>query len=116
MKLFTIIANDPPYGTEKTWNALRLAEALLATGAKINVFLLGDAVSAGKKGQSVPKGYYNLEEMLKKLKEKGVTIKTCGTCISARGIKDEELAEGVERGKMMDLARWCVESDEVLTF
>lgn len=71
MKTFTIVVNDPPYGTERSWNALRLAEALLVGGAQVRIFLLGDAVSAAKRGQATPQGYYNLEQMLRKVIEKG---------------------------------------------
>jgi sulfur relay (sulfurtransferase) complex TusBCD TusD component (DsrE family) len=44
MKVLFII-NDPPYGTERCYNALRLAGALLksATESRITVFLMADA-------------------------------------------------------------------------
>jgi sulfur relay (sulfurtransferase) complex TusBCD TusD component (DsrE family) len=34
----------------------------------------------------------------------------------SRGIKSEELLEGVEVGKMLDLASWTRESQKVITF
>lgn len=39
----TIIINDPPYGTERAWNALRLALASSSAAVKsnVNIFLLG---------------------------------------------------------------------------
>ncbi len=40
--------NDPPYGTERSYNGLRLAGAL-------KVFLLGDAVACGKRAKRRPK-------------------------------------------------------------
>ncbi len=117
MKTYTVIVNDPPYGTEKAWNALRLARTLLTgEGAKVNLFLLGDSVSAAKQGQGVPPGYYNLEEMLSGLVKLNVPVKACGTCIKARGLKPEELLPGVEVGAMTQLAAWVKESDSVLTF
>jgi len=50
--LFTI--NDPPYGTERAYNALRLAHALVRkdSAADITVFLMADAVLSAKGGQS----------------------------------------------------------------
>ena len=116
MGTVTMVLNDAPYGIEKAWNALRLASALLVSGEKINIFLLGDAVVAAKAGQETPKGYYNLGEMIKDILSKGGTIKACGTCIKARGIKAEELVEGVQVGRMIELANWVKESDKVLTF
>jgi len=45
------IINDPPYGTERLYNGLRLAHALLKREGDICVFLLGDAVSGVNKSQ-----------------------------------------------------------------
>ncbi len=114
----TIIVNDAPYGLERAWNALRLASAT-ASGAvesEVNVFLLGDAVSIAKRGQRPPSGYYNLESMLADLIEKGVTVKACGSCLSARGLDIKDLVEGVEKGSMMGLSEWIRESRNVISF
>lgn len=60
------ILNDPPYGTERSFNALRLAGALSKReGEEVKLFLMGDAASCAKAHQEVPQGYYNLEVMLK---------------------------------------------------
>ena len=113
-----IVINDAPYGSEKAWNALRLANASATAeiGMKVRVFLMGDAVSAAKKGQSTSEGYYNLEKMLGDITAKGAEVKACGTCMKARGITDAELVEGVQRGTMMILAGWVKDSDRVATF
>ena len=52
------ILNDPPYGTERGYNALRLANALAKkdTAIAVTVFLMADAVSDAKKGQKTPDG------------------------------------------------------------
>jgi uncharacterized protein involved in oxidation of intracellular sulfur len=47
---------------------------------------------------------------------KGGDIGACGTCAAARGIKDLELIEGVEVGKMGDLSAWIVDSERVVSF
>ncbi|HWP93056.1 MAG TPA: DsrE family protein [Thermodesulfobacteriota bacterium] len=116
MGIVTMVLNDAPYGIEKAWNALRLAGALLVSEEKVNIFLLGDAVVSAKSGQETPKGYYNLAEMIKDVLSKGGIVKACRTCIKARGIKAEELVEGVQVGRMLELANWVKESDKVLTF
>jgi uncharacterized protein involved in oxidation of intracellular sulfur len=52
------ILNDPPYGTERSYNALRLAGALSRReGEEVKIFLIGDAASCAKKDQKVPPGY-----------------------------------------------------------
>lgn len=112
----TIIANEPPYDTERTWNALRLADALLAKDVSVNVFLMGGAVVAAKKGQRVPTGYYNLEQMTGSLIEKGARFKLCGTCCKSRGLVQDELVEGTEISGMLYLAEWTKESDKVISF
>lgn len=114
----TIIVNDAPYGVERAWNALRLASASIsgAVRSEVNIFLLGDAVSIAKRGQKTPRGYYNLESMLVGLIEKGVTVKACGSCLSARGLEIKDLVEGVGKGSMMILSEWVKESRNVLSF
>jgi len=76
MDRITIILNDPPYGTEKAYNALRYASALVASGVSVNLFLLADGVTAAKRGQKTPTGYYNVRDMLQDLIAKGVKVKT----------------------------------------
>jgi len=118
METLTVILTGPPYGDEKTWNALRLAGALASTAreVKLNIFLLGDAVSTAKKGQKPPQGYYNLESMLEGLIERKANVLACGTCLKARGLEQSELIEGVQVGTMIQLANWVIESQKVLQF
>ena len=96
---FLFILNDPPYGTERTYNGLRLAGNLLAKveGAAVSVFLMGDAVLTAKARQQTPNGYYNLERMLKSLLTRGGQVFLCGTCMDARGITEQEVAPGARR-------------------
>ena len=83
---------------------------------KVRLFLMGDSVTSAKKDQNTPVGYYNMEKMLRALLMKGVEVKTCGSCIDARGLKIEELVDGVERGTMKILATWVKEADKVVCF
>lgn len=112
------IINDAPYGSEKAYNAFRLALALQKeqAGVDIRIFLMADAVACGLPGQKTPDGYYNLERMLKGLINKGAQIKACGTCADARGLRDLTFVEGVEISTMSQLAQWVIAADKVLTF
>lgn len=76
MQQITMILNDPPYGTEKAYNALRYASALVASSVSVNLFLLADGTAAAKRAQKTPTGYYNLADMLSDLIAKGVKVKT----------------------------------------
>ena len=72
-----IILNDPPYGTERSYNGMRLANALSkGEEDEVRVFLIGDAVVCAKRGQQTPNGFYNLERMLKVASRQGVAIGT----------------------------------------
>jgi uncharacterized protein involved in oxidation of intracellular sulfur len=78
------ILNDPPYGTERSYNALRLAGALSKRdGEDVKVFLIGDAASCAKQDQKVPQGYYNTEVMLRNVGQHGGEIGVCGTCMQS---------------------------------
>ncbi len=112
----TIVLQDAPYGSEMVWNALRLSQALLSTDTKVRIFLYADSVTAAKKGQNPPKGFYSIGDMLKALIERGVEVRSCLTCTSARGLTQDDFIEGALVGKTLDLARWVAEGGQVLTF
>ena len=112
------IINDAPYGTEKAYNALRMAMTLQKEheGVDVRIFLMADAVTCALPGQNTPQGYYNVERMLKAVIHRGGQVKACGTCCDARGLKAVPLLEGVEISTMSELCQWTVAADKVLTF
>ena len=111
------ILNDAPYGTERSYNALRLAGALSKReGAEIKLFLIGDGAACAKGKQKVPAGYYNIEVMLKAVTRNKAEIGICSTCMDARGIADAELMEGARRSSLEELVDWTLWADKVLTF
>lgn len=110
------VLNDPPYGTERSYNALRLAGSLSKTGEEVLVFLIGDAAACAKSGQRVPNGYYNLERMLTVVSQNKGTIGVCGSCMDARGIAEDALARGTRRSSMEELTKWTASADKVLVF
>ena len=108
------ILNDPPYGTERSYNALRLASSLSKReGEEVKAFLLGDAASCAKK---VPQGYYNTELMLRSVGRRGGEIGVCGTCMDARGIADAELTDTTHRRTIEELTNWVQWADRTLVF
>ena len=112
------IVNDPPYGTERGYNALRLAHNLLKQDAEasVTVFLMADAVLAAKAGQKTPDGYYNMERMLKRVIVGKGQVLLCGTCMDARGIGDGDIMAGARRSTMDELGAATIEADKVLVF
>ena len=112
------ILNDPPYGTERTYNGLRLATNLCKKdeSAEVTVFLMADAVFTAKAGQTTPNGYYNLERMLQVLLKKGASVFLCGSCMDARGLKEEELLEGCKRSTLDELTEASIATEKVFVF
>ncbi len=112
-----LILNDPPYGTERSYNALRLATALAKTeGTAMRVFLMADAVWCARPGQATPEGMYNIERMLRGLVGRGVEVSACGTCMDARGLPEQDLLQGVSRSSMAALAESTLWADRTLVF
>lgn len=90
-----LILNDPPYGTERSFNGLRLAGALaIRDDTDVRVFLIGDAVGCAVGNQVVPNGYYHLDRMIESAARHGADVGCCGTCLDARGLPDELLVKG----------------------
>ncbi|MBI4408468.1 MAG: DsrE family protein [Gemmatimonadetes bacterium] len=112
-----LVVNDPPYGSERCYNALRLAISLKKREAdEVRVFLMGDAASCAKAGQKLAEGYYHLERMLKILSVKGGEIGVCGSCMDARGLRDEDLGVGPRRSSLDELTDWTRWADKVMVF
>lgn len=116
MKLL-ISLNDGPYGSERSYNGLRLAGSLAKQdGIEVKVFLAGDAAVCAKSGQKVPQGYYNVQSMLAVVTRRGGKVGVCGTCMDARGITETELAEGTHRSSLDEWTAWTIEADKTLVF
>lgn len=113
-----LILNDPPYGTERSFNGLRMAHALAKNDpeAEITVFLMADAVVCAKAGQKTPDGYYNHERMLGRVLSAKGSVLMCGTCMDARGLRAEDMVEGTARSTMDELAQATLTADKVLVF
>jgi len=111
------ILNDAPYGTERSYNGLRLAGSLSrAEGEEVKVFLMGDAAACAKGGQKVPEGFYNIQLMLGRVMRNKGEVGVCGTCMDARGIADSELADGARKSTLAELTSWTQWADKVIVF
>jgi uncharacterized protein involved in oxidation of intracellular sulfur len=112
-----VILNDAPYGSERTYNGLRLANSLVKQpGVELKLFLIGDAAACAKSGQKVPSGYYNVQTMLGVTAKNGGRIGVCGSCMDARGMGEADLVEGASRSSLDELTTWSLEADTVFTF
>jgi sulfur relay (sulfurtransferase) complex TusBCD TusD component (DsrE family) len=110
-----LVVSTPPYGSEGPYNALRLAEALLTRDEVVDVFLLGDAVHAARRGQQ-PSGGASVELQLLGALERGARVTLCGTCCASRGLGAEDAIDGVRIGTIHELAEAIVRADRVVSF
>ena len=111
------ILNDAPYGSERSYNGVRLAGSLSKLdGEEVRLFLMGDAAACAKGGQKVPEGFYNLQLMLGRVARNRGAIGVCGTCMDARGIAESELMEGSHKSTLAELTTWTQWADKVLVF
>ena len=113
-----LILNDPPYGTERSYNGLRMAHALAKhdSEGQVTIFLMADAVACARRGQKTPDGYYNLERMLRRVVSAGGRVLLCGTCMDARGMTGDDVIDGAARSTMGELAEATLAADRVLVF
>lgn len=118
MQHVLIIVNDAPYGSEKLFNALRLAIQLNEQEGKlvkVSLFLLSDAVTAILPKQSPNEGY-NIQQMLEIVIAQNSQVKFCGSCVQARGLSGLDVIEGCEFATMDDLAQWVIMADKTISF
>ncbi|MBN1301028.1 MAG: DsrE family protein [Melioribacteraceae bacterium] len=119
MQKILIVINDAPYGTEKAYNALRMAMTLQkehGDNVEVKIFLLADAVFCGLPNQNTPNGFYNIERMLKSVIHNGAEVRSCGGCSEARGIDKLVFIEGVKLSNMKEFAQYTVDCDKIFTF
>ena len=114
--MVTIILNEPPYGTEKSYNGLRLATSLQKREEKVSLFLMADSAFCALKNQETPNGYYNIGRMIRQFLNKGGQISACGSCMEARGLTTNNFIEGVVKGNMEQLTDWVLQSEKVINY
>jgi uncharacterized protein involved in oxidation of intracellular sulfur len=112
-----LVLHDPAYGSERSYNGLRLANALAERdGEQVRIFLLGDAVTCALAGQKTPNGYYNLERMLAAAIHHGAEVGLCGSCMRARAIHEDQLVGGARHATLDEFTDWMLWADKVITF
>lgn len=111
------ILNDQPYGTERSYNALRLARnAVKDDSVELKIFLFGDAAACALPDQKTPDGYYNIHRMLRDAIRRGAEVGVCGACLDARGLQNIVLAEGANRSTLDAVTEWTLWADKVIVF
>lgn len=114
-RALTIVLAGAPYGTERAFQALRLAEAALERGHRVNLFATGDGTYAALSGQS-PAGLPNIGEQLRALIERGLRVELCGSCLRFRGLAADRLVPGARPGSLKRLGGMLQEAGIVVSF
>jgi tRNA 2-thiouridine synthesizing protein D len=112
-KTFTITIGDGQYTKERPYTMLRFAYTALLEGHNVNIFLVEEGIWVGKKNQD-PTTYDNVGKWLKNVIEEGARILSCGVCMKARGMSDDELMEGISKTTMHGFLEMCEEADNII--
>ena len=113
-KTLTIFLSAAPYAGESASTAMRLAQAALDAGHRVNLFASADAVYGFTQGHRA-KGLPDAEAGFRLLMERGQHVELCGSCLTIRGLRQEHLLPGAAPSSMAKLFRLTRESDVVLT-
>ncbi len=124
MATLTIALMDSPYESGTTTTALRIIDAAVRKGHRVNVFAYEGAVNLTMadqkphpnpvKGTSVEDQHHptTSEWVAGVLKTELVDWINCGLCVDERGAGN--WIEGARRGGPADLFKWTNESDNTL--
>jgi tRNA 2-thiouridine synthesizing protein D len=112
-KTFTVVIVDGAYTSERPYTMLRFAYTALLEGHKINIFLVEDGIFVGKKNQD-PATYDNVGKWMADVIEEGANVKSCGVCMKARGISEDELMDGISKTTMHGFVEMCEKADQIL--
>ncbi|MDO9536986.1 MAG: DsrE family protein [Thermoplasmata archaeon] len=113
-KTLSILLLRGPYVSEYAEIASKLALTARKKGYKVNMFLYLDGVWLQHiKGF---KDFSNPGDWLKRAVRKGVTVRACERCSSARDLTPDDTIKGIEQSGLYSFVDMLAESDRVLTF
>jgi tRNA 2-thiouridine synthesizing protein D len=95
--------------------AVKLCDAAVKKGHKVDFWLSGNATMLSKQGQKAFKDYSHLEKTVKELLATGnFQITACEACAEARGYHKEDTLEGCKRHSMDWYLASTFDADRVL--
>jgi tRNA 2-thiouridine synthesizing protein D len=95
--------------------AVKLSEAAVKKGHKVDFWVSGNATMLSKKGQKAFKDYSFLEKTVKELIGTGnLQVTACEACAEARGYHKEDTLEGCKRHSMDWYLASTFDADRVL--
>jgi tRNA 2-thiouridine synthesizing protein D len=113
-KSISMILWTTPYSFQNSSTAIKLARTALRKGHNVSLFASGDGVHNFTRGQKAS-GIPNAEKEFGELIHMGLNVELCGTCLTFRGIKQEDIVEGAKRSTMKNLFELVQNSDVSIT-
>ncbi len=94
--------------------SIKLAEAAIDKGHKVDLWVSGNGTMVSIKNQRPFKDYSYLEKPLKELMAKGLVVTACEACAEARGYHQEGTIENFKRHSMDWYLASAFDADRVL--
>ncbi|HWR90490.1 MAG TPA: DsrE family protein [Dissulfurispiraceae bacterium] len=95
--------------------SVKLAEAAVKKGHKVDMWLSGNATMLSKKGQKSFRDYSFLQKSVQDMMATGqFQMTACEACAEARGYHKEDTLEGCKRHSMDWYLASCFDADRVL--
>ncbi|HIC76307.1 MAG TPA: hypothetical protein EYO89_00395 [Candidatus Dadabacteria bacterium] len=111
-----LLINEAP-SSSKTWNALRLATALIGQDQKPIIFLMNDGVFNVMKNQKPPdeiKGQ-STSIKIKELVDIGAKAYYCSQCLETRGINKNLIISEISKSNLLELASIIKETSKIIS-
>jgi uncharacterized protein involved in oxidation of intracellular sulfur len=111
-----VVASHGPEDPNRATLAFLTAKAAKENGDEVTIFLLNDGVDLAREGmakhiQGV--GLAPLEEIFEICQILEIPMLVCKPCAEARGLTEDDLAEGAKLSGVYDLAKLSVESSVI---
>jgi uncharacterized protein involved in oxidation of intracellular sulfur len=112
-----VLLNDPAYGAERSYNGLRLAHSLAKRVGEERADL-----PARRRSHQRDRRPEDTRRLLQPRthargrNHRGAGVALCGSCMDARGIRDEQVIGGARRSNLEELTDWTLWADKVVTF
>ena len=110
-----LLVTASPFQFQQWETAADLAEAALAKGHQVSMFLYMDGVLSASRRQSLPGSQRLPRQRMAGLLERGARVLVCGTGAALRGLGAADVVEGVAIGGLPDFAAAVGEMDRLVS-
>jgi uncharacterized protein involved in oxidation of intracellular sulfur len=110
-----VVLNDPPYGTERSYNGLRLANALAKReGEQVRSSSL--PMRSGARWPATGRRTATTTWSGSSLRPPGTTLRSVSVAVAWTRVDEGALVEGARRSSLDELADWTLWADKVVSF